>query len=117
MSTNPCGHSSHFYCFYDNTLGWLVIFVCLSSLPVAHLSDALRRRLVVRGIVQGYRTKLLRIPPGSLTCSVYDTVTRDLVSSKRLLIIFSWPAGYSKPQPVETRNIVFTASPTLYLLS
>ena len=45
-------------------------FVCLSSLPVAHLSDAPRRRVVV--------TKLLRAPPGSLTCSVYSTVTRDL---------------------------------------
>ena len=33
---------------------------------------------LLRGIVQGYRTKLLRIPPGSLTCSVYSTVTRDL---------------------------------------
>ena len=31
------------------------------------------------GIVQRYRTKLLRAPPGSLlTCSVYSTVTRDL---------------------------------------
>ena len=30
------------------------------------------------GIVQGYSTKLLRIPPGSLTCSAYSTVTRDL---------------------------------------
>ena len=28
---------------------WLVIFVYLSSLPVAHLSDAPRRRLVVTG--------------------------------------------------------------------
>ena len=32
----------------------------------------------LRGIVQGYRTKLLRAPPGSFTCSVYRTVTRDL---------------------------------------
>ena len=30
------------------------------------------------GIVQVYRTKLLRTPPGSLTCSVYSTVTRIL---------------------------------------
>ena len=57
---------------------WLVISVYLSSQPVAHLSDAPRRRLVVTGIVQGYRTKLLRVPPGSLTCSTYSTVTRDL---------------------------------------
>ena len=37
------------------------------------------------------------------------------VSSERLLIIFSWPAGDSNPQPVDIRNTVFT-SPTLYLL-
>ena len=30
------------------------------------------------GIVQGYRTKLLRASPGPLTCSVCSTVTRDL---------------------------------------
>ena len=29
----------------------------------------------LRGIVQGYRTKLRRAPPGSLVCSVYSTVT------------------------------------------
>ena len=62
---------------YEGT-GDLVIFVYLSSLPVAHLSDALRRRLVVTGIVQEYRTKLLKAPPGSVTCSAYITVTRDL---------------------------------------
>ena len=41
-----------------------VISVYLSSLPVAHLSDAPRRQLL-RGIVKGYRKKLLRAPPGS----------------------------------------------------
>ena len=56
----------------------LVISVYLSSLQVAHLSDAPRRRLVVTGIVQGYRTKLLRALSGSLTCSLYSTVTWDL---------------------------------------
>ena len=35
------------------------------------------------------------------------------VSSERLLVI-SWPAEDSNPQPVVTRNIVFT-SPTLYI--
>ena len=30
------------------------------------------------GGVQGYRTKLLRIPPGTLTCSMYSTITWDL---------------------------------------
>ena len=34
--------------------------------------------LLLLGIVQGYWTKLLRIPPGSLTCLAYSTVTRDL---------------------------------------
>ena len=63
-----------------------VIYVYLSSPPVAHLNDdppplpprppPPRRRLVVTGIVQG--TKLLRIPPGSLTCSAYSIVTPDL---------------------------------------
>ena len=32
-----------------NDINWLIIFVYLSSLPVAHLSDAPRRRLVVTG--------------------------------------------------------------------
>ena len=42
------------------------------------------------GEKQWYRTKLLRVQPGSLTCSVYSTVTRDLgseASSERLLVI------------------------------
>ena len=30
-------------------IDWLIIFVYLSLLPVAHLSDASRRRLVVTG--------------------------------------------------------------------
>ena len=45
--------------------------------PVAHLSDTPRKWLL-RGIVQGYRTKLLRALPGCLTCLAYSTVTRDL---------------------------------------
>ena len=32
-----------------NLVIWLVISVYLSSLPIAHLSDAPRRRLVVKG--------------------------------------------------------------------
>ena len=31
-----------------------------------------------KGVVLGYRTKLLRIPPGSFTCFAYNTVTWDL---------------------------------------
>ena len=57
---------------------WLVIFVYLLSLPVAHLRDAPRRQLVVTGIVQGYIKKLLRAPPGSFTYSAYSTITLDL---------------------------------------
>ena len=57
---------------------WLVISGYLSSLPVAHLSDDPRRRLVNTGDSTRIQDKLLRIPPGSLTCSVYSTVTRDL---------------------------------------
>ena len=45
--------------------------VYLSSLPVTHLSNAPRRRLVVTG--NSARMKLLRAPPGSLTCLWYST--------------------------------------------
>ena len=68
----------------------LVIFVYLPSLPVAHLSEAPEDGQLLRGIVQGYSTKLTRILPSSLTCSAYSTVTRDIgnVSSERLLVNF-----------------------------
>ena len=48
----------HIYetCRLDTKQPSLVISVYLSSLPVSHPSDAPRRRLVVTGIVQGYRT-------------------------------------------------------------
>ena len=69
----------------------LIIFVYLSSLPVDHLSDAPRRRLVVTGIVQGYRA-----PPGSLTCSVYSTVTRYLGLKSHPKD--NWPARESNRQ-------------------
>ena len=52
-------------------------FVYLSSLQFPHLSDAPRRQLFW-GIVKGYRTKLLRILPGSLTCLAYSSITGDL---------------------------------------
>ena len=85
------------------------------QLPIS----ATPQKKLLRWIVQRYRTKLLRAPPSSLTFSAYSTVTlgsRFNVSSERLLVIFSWPVGDTNPQPVVTRNIVFT-SPTLYLLS
>ena len=64
----------------------LVISVYLSSLPVAHLSDAPGRRLVLGEglIVQGYRTRLLSVPHGSVTYSAYSTVTQDLVLTSHL---------------------------------
>ena len=46
----------------------LVISTYLLCLPVAHLSDAPRRWLVVTGDA----------PPGSLTCFVHSAVTWDL---------------------------------------
>ena len=45
---------------------WLVIFVYLSSLPVAHLSDAPRRRLVVTGDSARIQKELLKASPGLL---------------------------------------------------
>ena len=59
--------------------------VCFRLFIVAtgsHLSDASRRRLVVTG---DSAKKLLRAPLGSLTCSVYSTVTQTWVkvSSER----------------------------------
>ena len=54
------------------SVGYFVISVNLLSLLVAHLSDAPRRRLVDTGMVQGYRTKLMRALPGSSTCLVYS---------------------------------------------
>ena len=65
-------------CLFNDLRGWLVISVYLSSLPVARMSDVIRRRLVITGEVQGYRTELLRAPSGSLTYSACSTVTRDL---------------------------------------
>ena len=44
-------------------IGFVFFSVYLSSLTIAYLSDATRGRLVVTGVVQGYRTKLLRSPP------------------------------------------------------
>ena len=56
-------------------LNELVTSVYLSSLPDAPTP---KDGYLLRGIVQGYRTKLLRAPPGSLTCPAYSTVKRDL---------------------------------------
>ena len=53
----------------------LVIFIYLPSLPVAHLSDAPRRRLVVTGDCARIQDETKY---GSLTCSAYSTVTREL---------------------------------------
>ena len=65
----------------------LVISVYLSSLPVVHLSDAPRRRIVVTGDsarIQDETTELLRIPPG---VQHRHTGPRFSVSSETQLII------------------------------
>ena len=97
----------------------LVISVYLLSLPVAHLSDAPRKRLVVTGDSARIKDKITE--NSAWFFDVLGVLHRHAgrrfnVSSERQLIIFSWPAGDSNPQPVVTGNIVFT-SPTLYLLS
>ena len=60
-------------------VGYFRLFIVATGCP----SDG----YLLRGIVQGYRTKLLRAPPGSLTCSAYSTVTRDFG-------LTSHPKGY-----------------------
>ena len=82
------------------------------------MSDALRSRLLLRGIVHGYRTKLLKAPPGSRciarshgTSVQRHTGPRYNVTSERQLVNFSRPAGDSNPQPVVITSI------TLYLQS
>ena len=52
----------------------LFVSVYLLSLPFAHLSDAPRRRLVITR--DSARIQDATTQPGSLTCSVYSTVTR-----------------------------------------
>ena len=97
----------------------LVIYVYLSSLPVTHLSDAPRRRLVVTGDsarIQDEATE--NSARFSYVLGVKHRYTGPWfnVSSERQLVIFSCQAADSNPQPAVTRNIVYT-SPTLYLLS
>ena len=60
--------SSHIYIVVWSFNDFVSLY--LSSLPVAH-----PRQFV---FMQGYRTKLLRTPPGSSMCSAYRTVTWDL---------------------------------------
>ena len=69
----------------------LVIFVYLSSLPVAHLSDARRRRLVVTGDsarIQDETTESSACFYNVLGVLHHYTGPRFNVSSERLLIIF-----------------------------
>ena len=70
-------HKSRKHCSERRQCYLLALTPYLLLLMVAYLSDAPRRRLVVTGIEQRYRTKLLRGLPGSLMSSVYDTATRD----------------------------------------
>ena len=58
--------------------------------------------LLLQGIVQGYRMKLLKALSGSLTCSVYNTVTPDLSLKshpKDNQYLLGWPAQGSNLQP------------------
>ena len=103
-----------FFSFFIGFVGWLVISLYLSSLPIAYLSDAPRRRLVVTRDSARIQNETTESSACSLACSLYSTVTREF--GLKTLSNFSLPAGDSDPQPVVTRNIVFT-SPTLYLLS
>ena len=75
-----------------------LIFFYLSSLPVAHLNDALRRRLVVMGDSARVYGEITETPHRSLTCSVYSyrhIGPRFEVSSERQLEI----AAFTNPQP------------------
>ena len=56
------------------------LFVCSLSFILASGCTCQRcpRRQSLRGTVLGYRKKLLRASPGSLTYALYSTVTRDL---------------------------------------
>ena len=66
--------------------GYFRLFIVATGCP----SERHPQKIVVTGDVQDYRTKPLRAPPGSLTCSVYSTVTRDLGLKSHLkdIIIF-----------------------------
>ena len=77
------------------TIDGLVIFVYLSSLPVAHLSDASRRRLVVTGDsarIQDETAENSALFFNVLGVGHRNTGPRFNISSERLLIIF-WLAS------------------------
>ena len=94
--------------------GYFPLFIVATGCPSERRPQ--KTVTVVMGDSARYRTKLLRIPSGSLTFFNRHTGPRFNVSSERQLVIFSCPAGDSNPQPAVTRNIVFT-SHTLYLPS
>ena len=59
----------------DLMLVYFLLFIVTFSCPSEQ-----RPKMTVscyRGIVQGYRTKLPRVLPGSLTCSAYSTIAWD----------------------------------------
>ena len=94
----------------------LVISVYLSSLPVAHLSDDPRRRLVVTGNsarIQDETTESSTWFFNVLGVKHRHTGPRFNVSSERLLVILVGQPGI-RPHNLVTRNIVFT-SPMLFL--
>ena len=97
----------------------LVIFVYLSSLPVAHLSDAPRRQLVVTGDSATLQDETNENSAWFFNIlGVWHRYTGPQfnVSPERLLVIFQLASRGYEPTPVVTRNILFR-SPTLYLMS
>ena len=98
---------------FTGYLFWLVISVYLLSLLVAHVSDAPRRQLVVTRDSSRYMTKLLRIPPGSLMCSAYSTVTgpRYNVLPERQLIILVGQPGIRTYTCSDPKHYVYESYP------
>ena len=92
----------------------LDFIVYLSPLTVAHLTDVPEDGYLLRGIVQGYRTKLLRALSGSLTCSVNNTVTQDLSlkfhANDNLLSLDWQPMNRSPPK---NKSLKLSVQPTL----
>ena len=83
---------------YQAYLIFLRKFRCLSNVYVRERErEREREGIIFREIVQGYRTKLLRAPPGFLTCSLYSTITWFKVSSEQQLVIVRLPSPGIEP--------------------
>ena len=94
----------------------LVVSVYLSSLPVAHLSNTPKTRLLVTGDsarIQGKTTESSAWFFSMLGVYHRHTGPRFKVSSERLLVILEGQHGDSNPQPVVTRKHCVHESYTL----